>query len=250
MHFLLLPFLVLFSLINLSDGIPTPPPTLLSTYPQLGSPAATTRYYREPKTRGIDIDPSIQTTRPDFEAHIAQLMPIDRPTPVAGYVEVVTVSNHEYFIIQHGPTKFSDWLPMAGVYRVTPEMVESAMAIGPTQMLFSSQVGVVRGCYEYDSAGRLTRRTAWTWPLDQQTERDIYIRHLSALWTMSIANRLLRPPLRACATVPQQPAAEDLYDYWPDTGKLRSITSHSHWGGLKTYVRHFDESSNELKEPK
>lgn len=248
MHFLLLPFVVLFSLINLSDGIPDPPPTVPSTYPQLGNPDATRTYYHEPKGRGINIRPDNQTTRPDFQAYLAQLTPIDRPTPVAGYVEVVTISDREYFVISHGRTKFSEWLPMAGVYRVTPERVEYVLSAGPGQMLFPTQIGMVRWCYEYDSADRLSRRTYWAWGVNPQTNRERYTRHMSDLWTTSLANRLLRPPRRTWLTLPQRPASEDLYDYWPTTGALRTITSHSRWGNRPIYVRHFDESGNEVKE--
>lgn len=248
MHFLLLPFVVLFSLINLSDGIPDPPPTVPSTYPQLGNPDATRAYYHEPKGRGINIDPGNQTTRPDFQAYIAQLTPIDRPTPVAGYVEIVTISDREYFILQHGQTRFSEWLPWVGVYRVTPEVVESVLAWGPELALFSSQVGVVRACYEYDDAGRLTRHTTWKPVLDPQTDRELYTRRMRDLWTMNIASRLLHPPRRAWATGPPEPALERLYTYWPTTGKLRTVTDVSHNTTRQNTVRHFDENGNELKE--
>lgn len=248
MHFLIPPFLVLFSLLDLSDGIPSPPPTVLSTYPQLKDSAAKWRYYHEPMGRGINIRPDNQTTRPDFQAYIAQLTPIDRPTPVAGYVEIVTISDREYFILQHGQTKFSNWTPMAGVYRVTPERVEYVLAAGPEQMLFPTQIGMVRWCYEYDSANRLSRTTYWAWGVNPQTNRELYTRYMSDLWTMSIANRLLRPPRRTWIALPQRPAAETLYDYWPTTGALRTITETSRSASMRSFVRHFDESGNELKE--
>jgi hypothetical protein len=66
---------------------------------------------------------------------------------------------------------------------------------------------------------------------------------------MSLANRLLRPPLRTWLTLPQRPAAETLYTYWPTTGKLRTITETSHFASQRSTVRHFDESGNEVKEP-
>jgi hypothetical protein len=138
---------------------------------------------------------------------------------------------------------------MTGVDRVTPEVVEYVVAIGPRQVLFSSEIGVVRWCYEYDSADRLSRRTSWTSQDDPQMDRELYTRHMSDLWTMSLANRLLRPPLRTWLTLPQRPAAETLYTYWPTTGKLRTITETSHFASQRSTVRHFDESGNEVKEP-
>ena len=249
MHFLLLPFLVLFSLSPFSSGIRMTP-TMLSTYPQLRNPGATTRYYRESGRRDIILSLGGRTPRPEFEAYIAGLTPIARPTPVAGYVEIVTVSDREYFLIHHNPMRFPDISPSAEAYRVTPGVVEQVTLGGPDQMLVGSPIGVDRWRYEYDAEGRLRRYTAWWSAPPEEGNRAFYDMFKDETWINSPGSRLLYPPARPWIPPLPRLASEDLYDYWPSTGKLRSITSESRWVSLKTSVRHFDESGYELKEPK
>lgn len=249
MHFLLLPFLVLFSLIHLADSVPVPHTTALSTYPQLKNSDAARRYYHQPESRNISLSLGGKTPRPDFDAYIAQLTPIDRPTPVAGYVEVVTISDREYFIFQHAPRKFTDWYSWTDACRVMPDAVEQVTLIGPDQRLMGSPIGVDRWRYEYDAESRIRRGTAWWTAPPEEANRTFSARFGNDIWISSPERRLLYPPAHPWIPPVSRLASEDLYEYWPATGNLRTITSHSHWGNLRTYIRHFDESGNELKEP-
>lgn len=223
MHFLLLPFLLLLA------WVPSPKlggqtdlrSTLFSTYPQLAHPAAPPRYYRYagPITESFRLD----RTRPDFAAILSRAEPIEHPAAGEGYVEVVTISDREYFILQHHPA--TPALPDPGVtaYRILPHRVEMTPTYGNEQRLVGNSIGITMWCYDYDEMGRTHRATTWCTMFDRQAERQQAAREFAASYAESIATRLLRRSSLPFTMVDVEPLTEEIYDYWPTTGSLRSI---------------------------
>ncbi|MBN8711662.1 MAG: hypothetical protein J0I10_19990 [Verrucomicrobia bacterium] len=248
MHFLLLPFLVLLAWVlspKLGEQVDLRS-TLLSTYPQLTHPAAPPRCYRYdgPITENFRLD----RTRPDFTAILSQAEPIDRPDAAEGYVEIVTISDREYFILQHHPA--TPALPDPGItaYRVLSRRVEQVQTFGKSQRLTFTQIGASMWCYDYDEKGSIRRATTWCTMFDRRAEGQQTAREFAASYADPVATRLLRRSSLLPAISCVNPIGEALYDYWPDTGTLRTITQISHHPSLRSITRHFDESGNEVKQ--
>jgi hypothetical protein len=247
MNFLLLPFLLLAWIPSSSPGERVDlRSTLLSTYPQLGHPAAPPRCYRYdgPITENFRLD----RNRPDFTAILSQAAPIDHPKAAEGYVEIVTISDREYFILQHYPA--TPALPDPGItaYRALPGRVEKVQTFGKGQRLTFTQIGASMWCYDYDEKGRIRGATTWCTMFDRKAEGQQTAREFAARYADPVAARLLRRSSLLPAISCVNPISETLYDYWPATGALRTITTKTRHPSLRGTVRHFDESGNELKE--
>ncbi|MBN8711663.1 MAG: hypothetical protein J0I10_19995 [Verrucomicrobia bacterium] len=217
-------------------------PTVFTTFPQLLTATATTRYYRA--TPEIWGHLTADTTRPSFAGMIARSEAIEAPTPDSGYIEVVTIWDAEFFVLIHGGQSTGSE-PETTVYRVTPFGIEQVNAGGKMKTLRTTETGVSKWSYEYNAQGRIRRLASWFLPLESGS-----IHPIGDLFLPGTKDRYFTAPGDPPTPKPPRLISETLYDYWPDTGKLRTITSHSRCGGLKTSVRHFDENGNELKEPK
>ncbi|PTX99254.1 hypothetical protein DB345_02440 [Spartobacteria bacterium LR76] len=248
MHFLLLPILLLLAWMpssKLGKQVDLRS-TLFSTYPQLAHPAAPSRYFRY--AGSITENFRLDLAQPDFAAILSSAETIEPPPAGEGYVEVVTISDREYFILQHYPATSA--LPDPGVtaYRILPGRVEKVYTFGKSQRLTFTQIGASMWCYDYDEMGRTHRATTWCTMFDRQAARQQAAREFAASYADAVATRLLRRPSPPFTMVDVEPLTEEIYDYWPATGNLRTITSQSRWGNLPIHIRHFDESGNELKQ--
>lgn len=249
MHFLLLPLLLLLAWMpssNLGKQVDLRS-TLFSTYPQLAHPPAPPRYFRYtgPITENFRLD----LAQPDFAAILSRAEPIEHPAAGEGYVEVVTISDREYFILQHYPATPAYPDPGVTSYRVLPGRVEMVQTFGKSQRLTFTQIGASMWCYDYDEMDRTRRATIWCTMFDRQSEHQQTAREFAASYADDIVTRLLRRSSLPSAISCVNPISETLYTYWPATGKLRTITGISHHPSLLSSVRHFDESGNEVKEP-
>ncbi len=248
MHFLLLPFLVLLAWVPSSrhEEQVDLRSTLLSTYPQLGHPAAPPRCYRYdgPITENFRLD----RNRPDFTAILSQAALIDHPKAAEGYVEIVTISDREYFILQHHPA--TPALPDPGItaYRVLPGRVEMIPTWGKEQKLVENSIGITIWCYDYDEQGRIRRATTWCTMFDRRAEDQQIARELAASYADVVGTRLFRRPSLLPAMAAVDPVTEEIYDYWPTTGQLRSVIVIKNQATVPAAVRHFDESGHEIKQ--
>lgn len=250
MHFLILPLFLLLA------WMPSPKlvkqvdlrSTLFSTYPQLAHPAAPSRYFRY--AGSITENFRLDLAQPDFAAILSSAETIEHPAAGESYVEIVTISDREYFILRHSPA--TPALPDPGVtaYRILPGRVEKVYTFGKSQRLTFTQIGASMWCYDYDEMDRTRRATIWCTMFDRQSEHQQTAREFAASYADDIVTRLLRRSSLPSAISCVNPISETLYTYWPATGKLRTITNTSHDASLRSTVRHFDESGNEVKESK
>lgn len=241
--FLLFPLFVLLAWMDQPTGPPAvaKAPTVYTTFPQLLTATATTRYYRA--TPEIWSHITADTTRPSFAGMIARSEAILAPTPDSGYIEVVTIWEAEFFIFIHGgQTTGSE--PETTVYHITPVGIEQVNAGGKMKTLLTTETGVSKWSYEYNAQGHIRRLASWFLPPESGSTHPI-----GDLFLPGTKDRYFTAPGDPPAPKPPRLISETLYDYWPDTGKLRTITEISHDASLRSTIRHFDESGNEVKEP-
>jgi len=242
MHFLL-PLFVLLAWMDQPTRNPAvvKSPTVYTAFPQLLTATATSRYYRA--TPEIWGHITADTTRPSFAGMIARSEAIEAPTPDSGYIEVVTIWEAESFIFIHGGQTTSSE-PETTVYHLTPGFIAQVNAGGKMKTLRTTETGVSKWSYEYNALGHIRRLASWFLPPESGS-----IHPIGDLFLPGTKDRYFTAPGDPPAPQPPRLISETLYDYWPDTGKLRTITEISHDASLRDSVRHFDESGNEVKEP-
>lgn len=198
-----------------------PRSSVYATYPQLVSPGGASRYYRLPQQDTVGFSPG--SSRAEFDAFLSRLEPIDRPTPVAGYVEIVTISGHERFVFQHFPEQL--WQPSGGgsVYRVTPRAIEAVITWDKHGTLAPGPE-VTRWSYDYDASGRLLRTAEWCDLINQGPAQELYTQRTSGVWSESLMSRLLLPPPRHEIFSRPGAVSETLPAYWAAACSLRGIT--------------------------